>query len=222
MFGQRIAADGSTIGDNVQLSPVGTQGEYPSAAIAGGRLGFGFTSFDGVVVRLMFATAAPDLSSVNEPLVMDPTDACAPEVVALGDSFAMTWAICTDSGPGSEIFGALFDTQGKLSFGPVQVLSGSAHVRSQATLSLGDRLVLAWADDSQQNYELWFETLDEKLTSSARQRITTTSSETLDPILAPANDGSIGVLFEDRVSGTRQAYFTSLICQGMAPSPPTP
>jgi hypothetical protein len=44
-------------------------------------------------------------------------------------------------------------------------------------------------------------------------RVTNTGTITTGPVIAPANDGGLGVLYTDKGDGNDQAFFTRLDCQ---------
>jgi hypothetical protein len=83
-------------------------------------------------------------------------------------------------------------------------------------LSLGDRLLMMWADDAETatgTYELYFQILDRNLdVLTKRQRFTFSNTTTLAPALAPGPEGKIGVVFESWQDGSRQVYFSALEC----------
>ena len=73
---------------------------------------------------------------------------------------------------------------------------------------------MVWADDRDGTYQLSAQTFDKKLSPiSPRIRVTTTMTNAFGPLLAPAADGGVGVLFTDDGNGLQQAFFTRLDCR---------
>ena len=218
IFGQRIAADGSLVASNVQLSPAGLQGESPSIAVAQGpqaTVGVVFTTVSpSDEVRLAFLTTSRSLDASSSPTTIDFIDPDSPVLTVVNGKYIVTFTQ-KDSGVGPSVFGTVLGANGVTEIAPMPVTLGAAHARSHATYSYGDRFVMVWADDFDGFYQLYAQTFDDKLRPlSQRQRLNTGSAPAYGPVLAPASDGSLGVLFtaENEGPGRRQAYFTSMAC----------
>jgi hypothetical protein len=202
IFGQRISPEGHESAA-LALSPERIGLAYmvaPSTGMGGGRLGFRVfdASFAAVGVR-------------SEPIGMDVQ---GPSVQFVGDRFIVLWAVYSPQGsPGASIWGAAYDINGELLVSPRPVTSGANFARFQEALSLGDRLLLAWTDDHDGNFEIYWEVLAPDLSvRNARQRLTFSATDSIYPSLAVGFDGKIGVLFDDYIEGSRQPYFTTLEC----------
>jgi hypothetical protein len=107
----------------------------------------------------------------------------------------------------------LVDETGKV-LAPEQPLTqGATFARSFSLLSLGDRVLMVWADDHDGNYELYWQMLDSNLNVVIpRTRLTFTPSDTLDPTATFGPSGDIGILYDDWVTGARESYFLSMGC----------
>ena len=93
------------------------------------------------------------------------------------------------------------------------VTSGASFARSFSALSLGDRVILVWADDHDGNYQLYLQILDANLNVlSPRTRLTFTAADTLSPVAALGPNGDLGVLYDDWQSGVPQSYFLGMSC----------
>lgn len=217
LFGQRISASGELLGNNQRLTPVGVRAEAANAALSdGGVVGVAFMALDGSNrPRLSFTTAGSRILEQSGPVIDIPfDDPDRPVVTPLINRFAVTFNQYTGSFIGPSVYGVLVDEKGLVS-PPLPLTSGAAHARGNATFSFGDRLLMVWADDSQGTYQLFAQQFDQKLAPiGARQRVTTTMSNTVDPVVAPAANGSLGILYTDEVSGTKQTFFTQLLCVG--------
>lgn len=214
LFGQRIAADGALLGANVRLSPSGVRAESASAALSPSQVGIAFLALDaGNRPTLSFMTTARDLQQPSAPLTIPFDDADGPVVTALGDDFVITFHQDAGAFIGPSIYGVVVGKDGRL--GPPQSMTaGAAHARGNATFAYGDRFVMVWADDRDGSYQLHAQTFDKKLSPiSPRQRLTTTMSNTLGPVVTAAADGGLGVLYTDEATGQSQTFFTRLDCQ---------
>jgi hypothetical protein len=221
IFGQRLSADGALIGGNVQLASV--QGESPSAALAGTRLGVVFTNLDqNDVARLGFLQTSPTnlrTQAANAVTTIDFIDPNDPRVIAVGQRFVVTFVRFDGNAYGPSVFATVIGPGG-IEVSP-RALTGamtSSNVRSHATLSLGDRFVTVWSDDAEGNYELYLQIFDARLEPiTERQRLTATALDSVAPRLSLSSDGALGVLFNERGQGEfGHVYFTRAEC---APAP---
>ena len=212
VFAQRIAFDGTLVGDNVQIASPGTRGENPGIALGTTRVGIAFAARTTGSPRTAFLTTAPDLSDQSSLVDLGGTDVEGPGIVSVAGRFVVAWQ--TKGGNyGPSIYGAVVDESGGVVVPARPITSGASFARSFSLVSLGDRVVLVWADDHDGNYELYQEILDEKLdVLSNRTRLSFTLSDTLSPIATLGPKGDLAVLYEDWQSGSRQTYFLSMSC----------
>jgi hypothetical protein len=218
IMGQRISSDGKRIGDNVRLTPSNVPGESVSAALSDSGVGIAFATLAGAdTTRIGFMTASRQLEPTSSYQPIDVANAVDPSVVAVGDKFVVTFHQ-EDVNIGPAIFGVVMGPNG-IERGPLSMTSGGMHARSHATYSYGDRFVMVWADDKDGPYQLYAQTFDGKLSPlSPRLRVVSSGTQALNPVLAPAADGGLGILYEDEGSvGKRAVYFTRLNCQAPAP-----
>jgi hypothetical protein len=213
LYGQRISPEGDAIGGNVLLTPDEQGVEYPSLAIGAHRIGAAYTQFvapAGSTLRFRSYDAELAPAAVSESFGSDVDD---PSVEALETGFAVLWENRTD-GPGNVLWGALFDEEAKMLVEPVALASGASHLNDHSAISLGDRLLVVWSDDSSGNYDLYWQMFDSRLAPlGERAAITANSSDTIGPSLAVSASGSVGVSYEDYSDGSRQVYFTRLLCE---------
>ncbi len=228
VYGQLIDASGALLGGPLALSPDGNETESPSVAATSTRLGVAYTSLiptadDAAQVGLEFRTFDKQLGQPSNPLLLTSKEARSPSVTAFGDSFLVTWDIYIDEPgnhvPGPAIWGALVNDSGALELGPVPLTSGAQFARSHDVVSLGDRVILAWADDFDGNYEIYAKVLDRNLVElEPRRRLTDDPADTSGPLLSLSDQGSIGILFDDwRNQNKHGAYFMRLGCSAPLP-----
>jgi hypothetical protein len=219
IMGQRVSREGKPIGGNVRLTPPDVRGESPTLALSDTGLAIAFVLPDGPdFTRVGLMTTTRQLEQPSAPLVIDLENAVDPVVTAVGGKFVVTFHQ-EDVAVGPAIFGVVIGPGG-IERGPLSMTAGGLHARSHATYSYGDRFVMVWADTKDGPYQLYAQTFDAKLAPlSARMRLVSSGTQALSPVLAPAADGGLGVLYEDDGSvGKRAVYFTRLDCRD-APAP---
>lgn len=212
IYGQLIGNDGTLLGENQPLSASGQVAEYPRLAAAQRRLGLVYTVLDAEGVSVLFQSFDKGLGDPGAVVELATGDAAAPRIVAVGSRFVVTWGTYTDR-PGSVVWGVVLSESGDVIV-PARPLTGGAEfARTHTTISLGDRFVLMWADTFDGNYELYAATFDARFNVlEERTRLTFDEADTLAPIAALSEDGTLGVLFDDWRTGSRQAYFMALAC----------
>jgi hypothetical protein len=213
IFGQRVSLEGQLLGANLRLSPPGVRAENANAALSVDGVGIAFVALEaGNAPKLKFMTASRSLEdgSALTDVAFDNPD--GPVVTPLNDAYVVTFH--QDSGViGPAIYGVVIGKNG-VARAPQSMTAGAPHARGNATYSYGNRFVMVWADDREGVYQLYAQTFDQKLSPlTPRQRITNGTTNTLGPILAPASDGGLGVLYTDEGAGTERTFFTRLACQ---------
>ncbi|MDF3068288.1 MAG: hypothetical protein K0R38_3889 [Polyangiaceae bacterium] len=214
VFGQRVSAAGTLLGGNVRLSPSGVRAEAAAVGLGTTRVGIALLALgDDGLPSLVFMTTSRTLDEPSPPITIPFADAEGPVVTPLGDNFVITFHQHTGAVIGPSIYGILMSQSGA-PLGNVQSLTaGAPHARGNATFAYGDRFVMVWADNRDGTYQLYSQVFDRKLAPiSPRQRLTTTMSDTRSPVVAPAADGGVGVLYTDEAAGQSQTMFTRLDC----------
>ena len=215
LYGQRVAFDGSLIGDNVQLTPDGTKAESPGIALGQSHIGIVFASrLPGALTHTKFFTTAPDLTHPSSIVDLGGIDVQNPSVVYVGGHYAVFWERHAGAVYGPSIYGAVVDDAGTVLQPERAVTTGASFARSLSAVSLGDRVVLVWADGSGGgNYQLYLQILDANLNVLvARTRLTFTATDTLSPVAALGPTGDLGVMYDDLQAVGRQTYFLGMSC----------
>lgn len=216
VYGQRVSIDGALLGDNVELTQSTWNAELPVIAEGEKTVGLAFNmsgpDATGFVRKIGFRLLSPDLTAPKPLVTLTDDDGINPSIVWNRDRYVVVYGK-RDTLPGDAIWGAAIDESGKVIVPEKKLTTGAQFARSQAILPLGDRLLLVWADDFDGNYELYTQMLSDTLDPlSPRQRITQHPAESVGPSIAFGPSGDVGVLFDDRRSGTWQVYFTRLEC----------
>ncbi|MEZ4227456.1 MAG: putative metal-binding motif-containing protein [Polyangiaceae bacterium] len=216
IYGQRISVDGKLIGQNVQLSNPNWNAELPVIAEGEKTVGLAFNmsgaDATGFVRKIGFRLLEPDLSQPKPLITLTEDDGINPSLVWNRDRFVVVYGK-RDTLPGDAIWGAAVDESGNVLIKEKKLTNGASFARTQAILPLGDRLLLVWADDFDGNYEIYTQMFSADLDPiAARQRVTSNPSESVGPSIAFGPEGDVGVLFDDRRSGSWQVYFSRLVC----------
>ncbi len=213
VYGQLMSHTGEMLGANVRLTDPSEQAEYPFLAATNAAFGVVYTwLLSGSHVGLRFRSFDKEFNPRSLPIEIVARDVRGPRITALGDLFLVTWDLYGD-GPGDAVMGALLSEDGQLLLGPQPLTFGATHARSHDALSLGDRVLLFWVDDSEGNYELFAQVLDGGLNVvEARQRLTDDDADTLGPEAVLGEFGHVGVVVDDWRSGTHQTYFVTVGC----------
>lgn len=227
LFGQRVAFDGTLVGDNIELTSGGTRAEGADIALGESRLGIASSSLlDTDVAHAVFMTTAQDFGSPSALVDLSPSSTQAESLVRdvhlayVAKRFVVAW-VRSRTNYAPSIYAAVVDEAGNVLVPERAITSGASHARDLSLVSLGDRLVLVWQDDQTGHYEIYQQTLNANLDLlTPRTRITNTSGDTDSPLAALGPNGDLGVLYDDTQSGTPQTYFTSMSCVMSGPVPP--
>ena len=216
IYGQRIALDGTLVGENVLVAADGGYpAEAPSIAVGDHNVGLIWTSGGSFKHEIRFRTIDSELSPLGDPVTLtDPGGAGVyPEVVWNQSAYVAVW-YDTD-GPPYTIYGAVIDEAGVVQTPATPLATGPEHARYPWVMPLGDRLLLVFADDRDDNggYELYAKMLTDHLEpASPDVRITNADGHSIYPMAAFGPGGDVGVLFRDDRIGEQHVFFTRLSC----------
>ncbi|MCI4355093.1 MAG: hypothetical protein L3K06_06995, partial [Thermoplasmata archaeon] len=220
VFGQRIDASGKLVGGNVPLTPDGIDVDIPGIAKGDSGLGLVFTERNAGLRQLYFRTVSADLSSLGPSVQIGSGDVTSAAITWSGDRYVVAWdtvvrGVGGDKVPGPSIRGAAVAPDGSILVSERDVTPAAAFARSEAVLSLGDRLLLVWADvDSAGSpFSLVSEMIGRDLAPLSQPRVVTSGpSDSVNPAMAFGPGGDVAVAFEDLRSGNYQVYVTHLAC----------
>ena len=220
VFAQLLDVDGNLIGDNTPLSEAGVRAELPTISATPGRFGLVHT------VLTPEQTSATMLRTYDKSFG-DPTSAQfdlghyrPPSITAIGSVFLVTWIPSDGPGPGGAIKGMLVDERGGMLVPTRDLTSGAPHVNSHAVLSLGDRALLVWSDDLEGNFEIYAMVIGLDLGQiEARTRLTAADYDSIEPYLSMTETGRVGIMFDDKRTTKKAAYFMTIGCQLDEPDP---
>jgi hypothetical protein len=223
---QRISVDGVPQGDNVLLSgPAGFEDESPWVAAGDQSVALAYTNGTAGVQEVRFATFdQTTLSPQSSVLTLSDGlgEAVFPRVFWNEDHYVVTWFERT--APTKAIYGARVSESGEV-LTPATALSAPGNFRSRYPfmLPLGDRILLIYADDRDQNqgYELYSRLIASDLQPlSTEQRLTNAAFDSIFPVATFGPEGNVGILFrDDRDNGEHHVWFTQLGCIAGTPNP---
>ena len=228
VFGQRIDKDGALVGNNLELTKPasGSSDEAPQVAVGPSNVGVAYVSKGPSGSKLTFRIFPLDLgASPIPPLTIEDAmgEPSAPVVVWNFDRYVVAWQDL--SSPAKGIRAVAVGANGAMLVPPAQVTNpGTQSSRSPQLLGLGDSLLLAYADDRDQNggYEIYARTISPALAPlSAELRVTDAMGDSVYPVIAAgagAGFGDVGILFRDnRVAQKEYIFFTRIKCKAGGP-----
>jgi hypothetical protein len=217
VYGQRVDLDGKLVGGNVRLTTSTTyESEAPVLAVSQHGVGVAWHYGSGSVHRIMFRHFSPELEPLSKEVRLTAASATGryPIIVWNKQSYVVAW-FDIDHSP-QAVYGAVVNEDGTVVV-PATVLTNSPrHSRYPSLLPLGDRMLLVYSDDRDQNlgYELYSRMLTSKLAPwMPEARLTFAQGESVYPTPAFGPSGDIGVLFRDDRLSAPHVYFTRLRCQ---------
>jgi hypothetical protein len=219
VMAQRVSIESVPVGDNVTLSnPGGFDDEAPSLASGESTLGLAFVNGNAGQQVIRFRTVEQSTLEPRSDIVNlsdNSSQTVFPQVVWNEDRYLISWY--DRSGPVKAIFAATVSEEGEI-ITPATALTSPGVNRSRhpSLLPLGDRFLVVYADDRDQNngYELYSRMLSTDLQPlSPEQRLTNAPFDSHSPVATFGPDGNVGILFEDeRDNGADHVWFTRLGC----------
>jgi hypothetical protein len=219
LYGQRISVDSEPIGENVAMTdPQGGFGnEGPSVAAGVTTVGVAWTVGDAFTHFIQFQTFTPELAASSTPISITngTTDAVYPTVVWNNDRYVVAWF--DKSANPKAIYAAALNEAGEIIVPPTPISEpGSFRSRYPNLRPLGDRLLVVYSDDRDQNdgYELYSRMIGTDLVPiSAEARLTQDKRDSIYPVATFGPEGDVGILFrDDRENGEHHVFFMNLGC----------
>ncbi len=217
IYGQRVSIDGVPQGNNTKLTQAFTApNEGPQAAAGLTTVGLTWSVGDPSQRFVDFQLFNQDLTPRGQPISLNDgtTQAVYPTITWNQDRYIVVWFDKT-ANP-KAIYGSVVDEMGAVLV-PPKALSTPGQFRSRypTVKALGDRVLIVYSDDRDQNdgYELYTLMLNQKLDPiSQERRITFAKRDSIYPIAAFGPDGNVGILFRDDRTNEQHTWFTRLGC----------
>lgn len=219
LYGQRISLDGALIGSNMKLTTsTGFDNESPSVAAGTETVGVAWGIGNASNHVIQFQTYSTDLTQQVSTVTVvtdGTTEAVYPTVVWNKENYVIAWY--DKSASPSGIYAAVVAEDGSILVPPTSVSNpGPFRSRYPYLRPLGDRLLLVYADDRDQNngYELYSRMITSTLGPlTPETRLTFAQQDSIYPIAAFGPEGDVGILFrDDRDNGAHHVFFTRLGC----------
>lgn len=210
VYAQRVSEAGEPIGPNRPLAPEDRVSEFPELAFAGERMALVYVA--GAESRVVFKLFDRKLTPLGQPS-RSGENVHLPSVHWVGGRYVVLFTTYA-SAPGNALWGATYDADGRPLLEPRPIASGGRHARSHDAVSLGDRLLVVWADDLHGNYDLFSQVVDAELRVIAgRQRLTSDAGDEIGPAVSLGPSGTVGVVFTGHLASRHAAYLLTLGCQ---------
>jgi hypothetical protein len=216
IFAQRVDVNGAAVGGNQRLIDDGGFGQTSPAIAAGKRtIGAVWMRGDATSHQLMFAVFDHELHPMSAASLVtgNMSSGVYPTIVFNQSSYIVAWY--DPDSANKTIYGSVRDELGAEIVAAKPLTKTTGHARYPALLPYGDRALLVFSDDRDNNlgYELYATTLDTKLQRiSAETRLTHSVGDSIDAVLSFGPNGEVGVLFGDNRTMHDEVYFTHLQC----------
>ncbi len=220
VMGQRVDYEGQPMGGNISLSsPSGFDDESP--AIASGQETLGLVYLNGTTYNRHVRFQTFDQTSLEQhseivTLNGDDLQPADPTIIWNEDRYIIAWF--DKAAPTKAIFAAAVSEDGDILQPATAITSPGTHYsRYPSLLPLGDRALVVYADDRDNNdgYELYTRMITSDLEPfSPETRITFAPHKSRHPIAAFGPDGNVGILFLDERDDNYadHVWFTRLGC----------
>lgn len=219
IYAQRVDGDGRLIQPNQRLTRDRANSEAPSVAVNESGAAVAWMDGRSGGRAVWFATFTRGLARAAPDRQVSPDDqsAVGAQVVWNRDRWVLAWFDDDESSRDHEIWAATRDASGGPQASPRRLTADAGFSRYPSLLPLGDRVLVAWADDRDgAQYSLWARVFGADLAPlGAESRVTRTAmgpTASVYPSLARGPEGDVGVLFRDQREGRIQAWFTRLRC----------
>lgn len=199
VYGQRVTLLGRPLGSNVNLTPdfFNAKGAGLTPGIT--EIGITFLASSPYGEQVVFRAAPYDLSVLGPAVAVSEPNATGGGSVFVDGNYVVSWSEYTPGvGPGQSIWAAVVDRNGTI-LQPAQPLTNlGGFARSHSMLSLGDRLILAWANDRGQSYDVFYQTFSASLQPlSDVVQVTATALDEVAPRLRFGPEGELALLYTE-------------------------
>jgi hypothetical protein len=223
LFARRITADGDPIGNAVKLTSGPSDGdESPAVAWGGHTLGVAWTRGNATTHRIMFRTFDQKLAPASDAVELTTAAVSGVYPSIIWNRSAYVVAFYDSDSPLRAVYGAVRGEAGEQIVSTRPITASPRHSRYPTMLPYGDRFLLVWSDDKDNNYgyELYSKMLDNDLASlTSEQRLTFARGESITPTASFSPDGKVGILFRDDRDGSPQVFFTGMVCTTRSAQP---
>lgn len=216
VFGQRVTRLGQPIGSNVNLTPdfFNAKGAALTSGIT--EIGLTFSASSAYGEQVVFRAAPYDFSVLGPAVVVSPPNAAGGGAVFANGNYIVSWSEYTPGqGPGASIWGAIVDRNGAILQAAQALTQLGGFARSHSVLSLGDRILVAWANDLGQSYDLFYQMFSAGLQPiGGIVQVTATTLDEVAPRLRFGPDGEVALLYtEHTIDHGPRVLMQTLTCR---------
>ena len=216
IYAQRIALDGTLVGLNVALAwDYMSPNEAPFLAKGDHNLGMIWQAGGVLQRQIVFQTFDHELQveGPKVPLTSVGEEGVYPMLVWNRDAYVAAWY--DGSASPYTVYGAVIDKDGTVLTPATPLAVTPSNTRYPWLMPLGDRLLLVFSDDRDENegYELYGKMLTANLEAASEDlRITNAIGHSIAPRASFGPTGDVGVLFRDDRLLEQNVFFTRLSC----------
>jgi hypothetical protein len=213
---QVLGLDGRLIGNIIDLTPGGTFEQAPVMAASKTEIGLAWVRGNTASQHIVFGTFAfGTLAPKSTPQdISGARGGRTASLVVVKDTYVAAWYAPDPTM--RTVFATALSKNGTMVVPARRVPDAAVgQSRDPALLSLGDRVVVVWADnrDTNQGFELYSRILASDLTNLGPQRrITNALGDSVAPVVSFGHHGSVSILFRDDRLASPAAFFTTLSC----------
>lgn len=202
VFAQRVGLLGQPIGSNVNLTPDFFNAKGASLTPGITEIGLTFSASSVYGEQVVFRAAPYDLSVLGPAVIVSAPNAAGGGAVFAKGNYVVSWGEYTPgTGPGESIWAAVVDRNGVILQAPQALTATGGFARSHSVLSLGDRLLVAWANDWGQSYDVFYQMFSAALQPLTEvERVTTSMLDEVAPRLRFGPDGEVALLYTEHTA----------------------
>src|SRR5690606_9259405 len=173
---------GALVGPNLALTEPAWQAESAALALGRRRIAIAFALLEGGIGFRTFdmELGAPgDLVRFPGPLARDLA------ITFAQDRFIIAWERQEDGVPGEAIHAMAVLEDGTVVVAERPVTEAAGFAKTPSLLSLGDRALMAWSDQRDENFEIYAKHLSLELEElTPRQRLSNDPAQSLYPLMS--------------------------------------
>ena len=216
VWGQRIRLDGQPIGENVRLTDEPNEAESPVVAVGFQTIGVAYGYGGAFLHDVRFRLLDLELQPLSDAIELTGSATGVYPTLRWNESrYVVAWHD-PDSEPHA-IYGSAVSETAAVVVPAKRLTDGPRHSRYPSLLPLGDRVLMVFSDNRDQNqgYEIYARMLDASLVPlSAETRVTQAPGDSVYPMASFGPNGDVGILFRDDRIGGQHVFFTRLQCAG--------
>lgn len=202
VMAQRVNVLGAPIGGNVSLTPDFFNAKSAVLALGTTEVGLTFSASSTYGEQVVFRGMTHDLSALGPATVVSGPNAAGGGAVFAQDRYVVSWSEYTPGvGPGDSIWAAAVDRNGTVLQQTTRLTPSGGFARSHSVLSLGDRILVAWAFDSGQSYDIFTQMFSKQLEPLGEPlQVTDSALDEIGPRLRFGPEGEVALVYSEHTN----------------------